>query len=159
MASKLSSRRTGFVGHIGDIHDSALNPVGLRVWGVDDNGSDAEYIYLKGVANVALGSWVTYNYLFASALITHLAVGMVAIAQAAVVANKYGFFRIYGYDANAKSDTTAANKALYIDGTDGRVDDAVVTGDLVVNAMSAAADTANVLPVFIQYPFVTAVLG
>lgn len=118
-----------------------------------------QYIFLTGVASTVAGSWVTFTEAYLTALLTANAVGPVGVAMAATVASTYGFYQIYGNCAVSASDTTAADVALYIDGTDGRVDDAVVAGDLVVGACSMAADTANVLPVFLNFPFVTNVLG
>lgn len=135
------------------IHDSALVKLGSRY-----RVKGKEYIYLKGVASVAANSIVTFDENFATTLIAANAVGPVAVALAAVVANKYGWFQIYG-NGTVSSDTTAADKALYIDGTSGRCDDLVVTGDLIVGMVSTAADTSNVLPVFMTYPHVTDVLG
>lgn len=117
------------------------------------------YMFLKGVASSSAGSWVTYDENYTTTLLAANAVGPVAIAMGAAVANEFGWFQVYGFNTISKSDTTVADVALYIDGTAGRVDDAVVAGDLVIGANSTAADTANVLPVWINRPFVTNVLG
>lgn len=119
-----------------------------------------EYVYLKGVASCAAGSWVSYDEAHLTTLLAANAVGPVAIAQAVVdAATKFGWFQIYGVCTIASTDTVAADKALFIDGTAGRADDAVVTGDLIVGAYSQTADTANVATVRIVYPSVTDVLG
>lgn len=121
---------------------------------VDANGN--EYIYLKGVASTAAGSWVTYNpSTGVTALLAADAMGPVAIAQSACVANNYGWYIVKGTYATSASDTVSGAGVLYIDGTAGRVDDAGVAGDFVFGAYSTAADTTNVLPVSIQYPFVS----
>ena len=118
-----------------------------------------QYIFLTGLDSTAAGSWVTFDESYVTALLAANAVGPVAVAMAATVGSTYGFYQIYGNCAVSASDTTAADKALFIDATAGRVDDAVVTGDLIVGACSTAADTTNVLPVFLNFPFVTDVLG
>lgn len=119
-----------------------------------------EYIYLKGVASNAAGKWVSFDENFATTLLAANAVGDVAISMAAVdAATKYGWFQIYGINTIASTDTVAADKALFIDGTAGRADDAVVTGDLIVGAFSMTADTANVATVQLNYPSVSDVLG
>lgn len=124
----------------------------------DEKGK--EYIFLKGASSTAAGVWATYDEAYATTLLAANAVGPVGIAMAAIDANtKYGFYQIYGVNASASTDTVAADKALYIDGTAGRADDAVVTGDLIVGASSATADTSNVATVMLAYPFVTDVLG
>lgn len=123
--------------------------------------ADKAYVYVKGVASGAAGAWVTFNpSTGVTALLTANAQGKVGIMIAALDATtKFGWIQVKGQNDIAKSDTTAANKPLYIDGTDGRVDDAVVAGDLVANAFSLAADSSNVLSVYINEPFVTDTLS
>lgn len=118
-----------------------------------------QYIFLTGVASTAAGSWVTFDESFATTLLAANAVGPVAIASAATVASTKGWYQIYGVNTAAATDTIAADVALFIDGTAGRADDAVVSGDLIVGAYSMTADTANVATVFLNYPSVTNVLG
>lgn len=118
-----------------------------------------QYIFLTGVASTAAGSWVSFDENFSSTLLAANAVGAVAIASAATVASTKGWYQIYGVNTQASTDTVAADKALFIDATPGRADDAVVTGDLIVGAFSMTADAANVATVFLNYPCVTDVLG
>jgi hypothetical protein len=128
---------------------------GLRT--VDKQGN--EYIYLKGVGGTTAGSWVTYDENYATTLLAADAVGPVAIAKAAIVASDYGWYQVYGVNTDAKTDTISADKALYIDGTAGRVDDLGIAGDLVIGAYSMTADASNVATVFIIYPHVSNDLG
>jgi hypothetical protein len=130
-------------------------PLGARAMDKDGN----EYIYLLGLADTGAGSWVTFNESYATALLAGNAVGPVAIAMAAIVASRYGWYQIYGVNTVAKTDTVATDKQLYIDGTAGRADDANVAGDLILGAYSMTADTSNVATVHITYPTVTDVLG
>lgn len=140
------------VGDSAVIHTAALTPIGTRAFDAAGN----EYIYLKGVTNCAAGKWVSFNATtFTAVLLAADAVGRVAVAMAAVDGSSYGWFQIYGFYASASSDTVAAAGGLFIDGTAGRVDDASVAGDMVYGAVSTAADTANVLPVNLSYPYVT----
>ncbi len=118
-----------------------------------------QYIFLTGVASTAAGSWVSFDENFATTLLAANAVGPVAIASAATVASTKGWYQIYGVNTQASTDTVAADKALYIDATAGRADDAVVSGDLIVGAASMTADSTNVATVFLNFPFVTDVLG
>lgn len=144
------------VGAIGDVDTVARNPIGTRCKFVDTVQGLQEYVYLKGVANCAAGDWVSYNTnAYVAVRLAADAVGFVAIAPAAILAANWGWFLIYGYYATANSDTVSAAGGLFIDGTTGRVDDASVAGDFVNGAVSTAADTANVLPVHINYPYVT----
>ena len=113
-----------------------------------------EYIYLKGVAATGAGSWVTYNLnTGTTAVLTANAVGPVAIAMAAVVADRWGWYQIFGKNTIASTDTIAANLQLYIDGSDGRADDADVAGDAIIGATSLTADTSNVATVMLTYPY------
>lgn len=129
----------------------AHHPLGTRMRDADGN----EYIYLLGVASTAAGSWVSYDEVYATTLLAANAVGRVAIAMAAIVASSYGWYQIYGKNTTAATDTVAADKALYIDGTAGRADDAGVAGDAIFGAWSRSADTSNVATVELNYPFVT----
>lgn len=119
----------------------------------DEQGN--EYIYLKGVGSTTAGSWVTFDEDYATALLTGNAVGPVAIAMAAVDAtSEFGWYQVFGVNTIAKTDTVAADAQLYIDGTDGRADDADVAGDAIIGAISRTADTSNVATVWISYPYV-----
>lgn len=140
------------VGRAGEIHTSAKNPIGSQY--VDENGN--EYIYLVGFAANADGVWCSFNAsTYQGVILTADAVGRVAVSTAAVLAANWGWFQIKGFKAVTSSDTVSAAGGLFIDGTPGRVDDASVAGDFVNGAVSTAADTANVLPVQLNYPYVT----
>lgn len=117
------------------------------------------YVYAKGVASNTAGSWVKFDENFLCALLAADMVGPVGISMSAFLASQYGWVQIYGVNTQAKTDTIAADVALYIDGTSGRADDAVVTGDLILGATSETADTTNVATVFLSFPFVTNILG
>jgi hypothetical protein len=131
-------------------------PLGTR--GRDESGN--VYVYLKGGTNGAAGKFVTYDENYAITLLAGNAVGPVAVLMSALAATTdFGWGQIYGVNTIASTDTTAADKQLYIDGTAGRADDASATGDLIVGAVSVAADATNVCSVWLNYPHVTDVLG
>lgn len=134
---------------------TAKHVLGVRYQ--DANGK--EFVYCKGVASNTAGSWVKFDEAYLCALLAADAVGPVGISMSAFVANEYGWVQVYGVNTAAKTDTIAADVALFIDGTAGRADDAVVAGDLILGATSETADTANVATVHLNYPFVTNVLG
>lgn len=141
----------------GTVDSSSLHTYPCEI--TDTSGN--VFTYLQGATSTAAGSWVTYDSTGATTLLAPNAIGRVAIAMAAVNANtKYGWYQVIGVNTIALSDTTAANKPLYIDASAaGKVDDAVVAGDLVLNAFSTASDTAGVLPVWINRPIVTDTLS
>lgn len=142
-------------GSLTEVHDEAQMPLGSIVFDRNQN----EYVYGKGVGSTVEGSVVTFDEDHNTALITANAVGRVGVAMAAIVANKFGFYQVKGKNLKTACDTIADNKACFIDGTNGRVDDAVVTGDLIVGMISRSTDTSNFCQTELNYPFVTDVLG
>lgn len=155
MANLTGSAMT-FNGDTSVVDAAQVHTLGTRARDTSGN----EYVYLKGVGSTTAGSWVSYDENYATTLLAGNAVGPVAIAMAAIDATtEFGWYQIYGVNTVAKTDTVNADKALFIDGTAGRADDAVVTGDLIVGAASMTADTSNVATVQLNYPFVTDVLG
>lgn len=135
------------------VHDSALNPVGTVAYDADGN----RYKYLKGVASTVAGSWVTYDEAGATILAVANAQGGVGIAQAAIVANKYGWYGIEGSFSGLCLASFADNGKVYLTSTDGSVDDADVAGDVVIGAIGRSArDTTTGMSTFqlIGTPFV-----
>ena len=142
-------------GPITVVHTTAMHPLGAMVH-IDGK----IYQYVKGVTSGAAGSWVTFDENYATTLLAANAIGPVGILMAALsTTSKYGWMQRLGVNAIASTDTIAADKPLYIDGTSGRADDAVVVGDLIVGAISMTADSSNVATVFLNWPFVTDALG
>lgn len=150
--AELSGSPAVFHANTSTVDSSAQVTVGTRAR--DNSGN--EYIYLEGVASTAAGNWVLYNLVTGTtSLLAGNDVGPVAIAMAAIVADKYGWYQIAGKNTIAMTDTIAANKQLYIDGTAGRADDADVAGDAIIGATSLSADTTNVATVNLNYPYVS----
>lgn len=116
-----------------------------------------EFIYLKGVASTAIGSWVTYNADdYSTALLAANAIGPVAVAMSANVADQYGWYQISGKAVGKALASYADNALVYATATAGSIDDAVVAGDRVKLAKGASAvDTPSTgLAEFeIQRPF------
>jgi len=101
----------------------------------------SEFIFLKGVASTAIGSWVTYNQDDGTTtLLAANAIGPVAVAMSAnILATTYGWYEIFG-KAQAKAATAFADNAnVYATATAGTVDDAIVAGDRVKNCKGASA--------------------
>lgn len=143
------------VGLPGQVHTSALNAVGTRAYDAVGNG----FVYLKGVANTAVGVAVTYDEAYLTTLLAGNAIGPVAWATGATIASTWGWYQDEGVIDYASTDTIAADKPMFIDGTAGRIDDAVVTGDLILNCFSQTADTTNVATIRVNRPNVTDALG
>lgn len=123
-----------------EVSSTAKHELGLIVQAKDPTYGVGEFIYLKGVASTAIGSWVTYNQDDNSTvLLAANAIGQVAVAMAATVASTYGWYQIGG-KAIGKALTGFVDDAnVYATATAGSVDDAVVAGDRVKLAKGASA--------------------
>lgn len=143
----------GVVGTTDSIHDEALNTVGTEY--IDEFGRT--WVYMKGVANTIEGSWVTYDEGGVTALLAADAIGPVAVAGAAIVAGKYGFYCVC-----ARSGVTARlaassgdNAKIGREGADGVAGDGRAAGDEIYNCVSRTATSdAAAGTVQFSYPFV-----
>lgn len=142
-------------GDTSQVFTSAVHPVGTRMF--DPSGN--EYIFGKGVANTELYSVVTLDEVCQSSLSALNAKGRVGIAQAAIVANTWGWYLIYGSGLAKVAAGFADNGLVYLTATPGTVDDAVVAGDLVVGAIGRSAISGGLATLELDYPFVTDTLG
>lgn len=128
--------------------------LGSRALDVDGN----EYIYLTGVASTAAGSWVTFDELHITTLAVADAVGRVAIAMAATVASRYGWYQIYGKSTTAIAASPISDgEQLYLSATlSGKVEATNVAGDLIKGVLARGAAGADTSPFTIEmsYPFV-----
>lgn len=143
---------------IADTSTTQKHPLGMIVKAVDPTYGAAEFIYLKGVASTAVGSWITYNLDDGStALLVQDAVGPVAVAMSANVASQYGWYMISGKQSAALANAAVADNAnLYPSTAPGYIDDTLVVGDTVFNAKAASACTAaGTIEVEMSRPFVT----
>lgn len=135
----------GVTGRLDDIHDAAKNPVGSVAYDQDGN----RYKYMKGVASTVYGSWVSYDEAYATLLAVANAQGGIAIAQAAIVANKYGWYGVEGTFEGLCLTGFVDNGKVYLTATDGSVDDTDVAGDAVIGAIGRSArDTTTGLATF-----------
>ena len=119
---------------------------------LDTSGN--EYIYLQGVASTLENSWVTMDEAHLTTLAVADAQGRVAIAMAAIVADKYGWYQIYGKATGLCLASFADNGKVYLTSTAGSIDDADVTGDVVIGAIGRSArDTDTGAATFeLNYP-------
>jgi hypothetical protein len=131
--------------------------VGTRFKCHDATYGEGEFIYLKGVASTAIGSWVTFNADDSStALLAANAIGPVAVSMSANVASQYGWYQIYGKAVGLALASYADNGLVFATATAGSIDDAVVSGDRVKNAKGASAvgtPSTGFAEFEIQYPF------
>jgi hypothetical protein len=123
-----------------DTSTTQQHPLGTIVTAFDDTYGSGEFIYLLGVGSTATGSWVTYNLdNGGTALLAANAIGPVAIAMSANVANQYGWYQISGKAVGAALTGYLDNALVWATGTPGSVDDTVVDGDMVHLAKGASA--------------------
>lgn len=128
---------------ISDTSTTAKLKLGTRIkaWDKDTTAyGEGEFIYLKGVASTAVGSAVVYNADdFTTTLASANAVGPVAFAMSANVADQYGWYQIYGKAVGKVLASFADNADCYLTATAGSLDDADVAGDYVANCKGASA--------------------
>lgn len=116
------------------------HPLGTIAEGNDPTYGPGTFIYLKGVASTVLGSWVTFAYDDgATTLLAANAIGPVAVAMSANVANQYGWYQRRGKAVAKVAASFADNGNVYATATAGTADDAVVAGDRVKGAVGASA--------------------
>lgn len=114
--------------------------LGTIVDAYDETYGAGRFIYLKGLAATAVGSWVTYNADdFSTALLAANAIGPVAVAMSACVASEYGWYQIEGKAVGKALASYADNGLVFATATAGSIDDAVVAGDRVKLAKGASA--------------------
>jgi hypothetical protein len=115
-------------------------PLGTIVQADDETLGSGEFIYLKGVASTAVGSWVTYYQSdYTTTLLAANDIGQTAVAMSANVANQYGWYQIGGKAVGKALTGYVDNALVYATATAGSVDDAVVAGDRVKLAHGASA--------------------
>jgi len=118
------------------------HPLGTRIRAVEIGNGNGEgtFIYLKGVASTAVGSWVTiHEDDFSTTLLAANDIGQTAIAMSANVASQYGWYQVKGKAVGLALTGYADNGLVYATATAGSVDDAVVAGDRVKRAIGASA--------------------
>jgi hypothetical protein len=146
------------VGELTDVDTTARNPLGSVAF--DEAGG--QYIYLEGVISTVANDAVSFDENFATTRLASHAVGQVAVANAAVVASKYGWYCIVsplnGFTVHCDA-TVTGDKAAYIGGTAGGVDDDGAAGDLICNMFVRSGDTAGHLTAQFDHPCVTDQLG
>lgn len=125
---------------ITDTSTTQKHPIGTTAQANHATYGVATFIYLKGVASTAAYDVVVFDL---KANTTTRAVagsrGPAAVAMSANVASQYGWYMIEG-SAIVTCGTAAADKPLYATATAGSVDDAVVSGDMILGMVSKTAN-------------------
>jgi|TARA_Y100000310_G_scaffold31852_1_gene30203 hypothetical protein len=130
--------------NIDETSTTKKHPLGTTVMAHDFNSTtdygEGEFIYLKGVASTAVGSWVTIADNHTTALAVADGVGQVGVAMSANVANQWGWYQIAGQAAGlVLTGFVASGSDAYLTATAGSLDDSAVEGDFVCNAVPVSA--------------------
>lgn len=148
----------------GNVDDSMLVPGGTVATFRDAVLGGGEFIYLLGAANTILGSVVSYVVSTGVSLsgVTTLWAGTagtgapLAVATAAIVAAKWGWYQIGGAAIVATSGVVAAGNPLYYQAA-GVVQAAAVNGKQIIGAVAGSANgvpTTNQAIVTLDRPHV-----
>jgi hypothetical protein len=145
---------------IAAVDAAAAFPLGMKVSARNTaDGFMGEFIYMKGVASTAVGSWVSLNYDDGSTtLLEDGAIGPAGVAMAAVIASTYGWYQVAGKAEASLLASTGDNAGLYAQVTSS-AGAAGVTGvglSEIIGARAAEATTSSaaVAEVEINYPVV-----
>jgi hypothetical protein len=143
---------------ITDTSTTQLYPFGTRVRCYDPTYGEGEFVYVKGVSSGAANLLCTVNlYTGVTALTGARSKGMVGVMMSALAgATTYGWVQVRGAAVIATAGSVVSGATVYLTGTAGKVDDAVVAGDIVYGANFSTADgtpAANQAVVSLVDPF------
>lgn len=138
------------------------HPLGTRVRAIDSSYGEGEFVYGIGVANTIVGSVV---FLSADDGQTALAAaaggqGDLGLAMSINLAAGYGWYQVYGKGVGKVLAGFADNAQCYLTATAGSIDDADVSGDLIVGMKGASAidtPTTGFAELELNYPVVAGV--
>lgn len=135
-------------------------PLGTIVDGKDTTYGAGKFIYLKGVASTVLGDAVVYDEAFATTRAVAASRGNVAVALAAVVADKYGWYQIQGM-AVVRAGTVSADAKAQVSATPGQLDDTTTAAQDIAGARFMTADgtpSAGYAIISLDFPFANGTL-
>lgn len=139
MAYVINEQSLGY-SMIGSVDTVQRMPLGSIVRADDPVYGAGEFIYLKGLAATGVGTWVTYNGDdMTTTLLAANAIGPVAVAMGATVANTFGWYQISGKAIGKAVAGFTDNANVYATATAGSVGASVVSGDRVKGAVGASA--------------------
>lgn len=143
---------------ITDVSTTQKHAFGYRIRARDATLGECEFVYVKGVGSGAAGLLATYvPNTGVTALIGARTKGLLGWFMATLDATtKFGWLCVRGIAEAAVAGAVVAGSTVYLTGTAGKVDDAVVAGDIVYGANFATADgtpSANIARVSIDEPY------
>jgi hypothetical protein len=137
-------------------------PIGTVVRGYDATLGAGEFIYLQGVASLAVGNLVTYNpttgVVVLSPNTAHLGQPVAVSLAANTSASNYSWYQIEGAAVITKNATKVSpGSSIYQSSTAASVTGTVASGKQVLNAISLNAATVasatGTVSVLINRPF------
>lgn len=143
---------TAIEGPLTVVHDTQKHELGVM-----HEKSGKIYIYLKGVASTVAGDVVTFDEAGATTRLVKAEADKlkpIAVALAAVVANKYGWYQVYGETSLSALGLCAKEVAIYTSATAGAVDDDP-TAQTKINRLivrTTVGASAAVTAAFINFP-------
>jgi hypothetical protein len=143
------------IGDLTQVDTTALYAIGKKVKAFDTGSTGygyGEFVYWGGGTSVVANSVVNFVGDGTTLLVAARGKGAVGLGLSTVVGTSFGWFQVLGKGV-ASCDTVAAGAACFIDGTSGRIDDAVVAGDCVLGMHTVTSDdTATCVVVMNAYP-------
>lgn len=159
-----ADQQPGRFSRIDNIDDKQRWPAGYKVRAIDPVFGYGEFIYLQGVGSTAVGDVVKFDEKGATTRATAGTRGRCAVAMTAnTSATAWSWYQVYG-EAVTTAGTVAADAGVYATATAGSVDDAVVAGDRISNAVfstanAAGSTTVGGLPYALAQPTYTVAAG
>lgn len=147
---------------IAETSTTQRHPLGTKVRAVSDTYGAGEFVYATGVASTVVGSIVFLN---ADDYVTSLAAaaggrGDLGCAMSINLASAFGWYQVYGKGVGKVLAAFADNADCYLTATAGSIDDADVSGDLIIGMKGASAiDTPStgLAELELNYPSVAGV--
>lgn len=130
------------------------NPIGKTIKCRDmgpTNYGEAEFIYLRGVLNTALGNYVVYEGNGDTIRAVARSIGPGAVAMAATGAGQYGWYQVRGR-AKVTAGAVTDNTSLSLSATAGSLVSAFTAGDVVSGARSDGATDTGFALATLNYP-------
>lgn len=136
-----------------------MHAFGYRTRAFDATLGECEFVYVKGVASVTAGQTAFYVPHTGVTTVTGArSKGLLGVFMAVLSATTlFGWLQVKGVAEVQVAGTVVAGATVYLTGTAGKVDDAVVAGDIVYGANFATADgtpVANFARVSLDEPWV-----
>lgn len=133
------------------VESEARVPLGTVVDATHPTYGSGKFIYLQGVASTVADDVVVFDTNFATTRAVAASRGPVAVANAAIVANRFGWYQIQG-KRRANALTVVANTAAQTSATAGSIDDTTTAGQFIDGMRILSADAGGKADVYLNHP-------